>query len=346
MYDTKNKFKALLGHDGIVILGIETSCDETAAAVTRGCFVLSSVIASQAKIHQKFGGVVPEVASRNHMLDILNTVDKALKDAGVALNQVDAIAVVHKPGLIGSLLVGVSTAKALAFSHNIPLIKVNHIEAHIAACFADKGTEELKHPFLAVVASGGHTTLFDVTGHNKYEKIGGTTDDAIGEAFDKVARVLGLDYPGGPEVDKRAKQGEPYIQFIKSKGTAADLSLSYSGLKTAVVNYVNKLKQKGDNVPIDDICASFNKQAADILIKAVLKAAQSKRYDTIVLAGGVAANSYLRAELTSAAKGFNVVIPPLNLCGDNAVMVAVRGYLSAHQGHDLADLDLTAQSVS
>jgi len=340
----QQKFKAFFGREDLTILGIETSCDETAAAVTVGTRVLSSVIASQAAIHQRFGGVVPEVASRNHTLDILGVIDSALNQAQKTLDDIDAIAVVYCPGLIGSLLIGVATAKALSLAKNIPLVGVNHIEAHICACYANE--KDLKPPFLAVVASGGHTSIIDVAGYNSYTKIAGTLDDAIGEAFDKVARILGLEYPGGPNVDRLAKEGIANIKFTKPKGVSADLSLSYSGLKTAVINYVNRLKQRGEEIPVADICASFNKEAADILVATVLKAAKNQGRDTIILAGGVAANSYLRDKLIAdAGEECRVVIPPIELCGDNAVMVAIRGFFAAREGADLAGLDLNAQSV-
>ncbi|MCL2821615.1 MAG: tRNA (adenosine(37)-N6)-threonylcarbamoyltransferase complex transferase subunit TsaD [Firmicutes bacterium] len=355
---TKLKFDKLTGKTDTIVLGIESSCDETAAAVVRGQDVLSSVIASQAAIHQRFGGVVPEVASRNHTLDILPTIEKALKNADLTLSQIDAIAVTYAPGLIGSLLVGVSTAKALSLAHNIPLIKVDHIQAHICACFAanrlDKGQNNFINPktvtsppLLAIVASGGHTSLISVPDHNTFATIASTPDDAIGEAFDKIARILGLPYPGGPEVDKLSKSGSPNIVFFKNRRSAKDLFLSYSGLKTAVVNYVHSLKMKGEPIPTADICASFNKQAADMLIKAALLAAKDGGHKKIALCGGVAANSYLRDALQVQADGkYKIIIPPLDLCGDNAIMIALRGYFSAKSGKNLADLSLNAASIS
>jgi len=357
MYSTTQKFEKLKGKSDAIILGIETSCDETAAAVVLGNKILSGVVASQIDIHQRFGGVVPEIASRNHLLEIMPVVDETLKKANTTLDKIDAIAVTFMPGLIGSLLVGVSAAKALSFANNIPLIGVNHIEAHIAACFANN--YELQPPFLACVASGGHTSIYDVKGYNDFQKLDGTLDDAIGEAFDKVGRVLGLPYPGGPNIDKLSKEGTANIKFTKNTGKN---NISYSGLKTAVINYVNTKRQKGEELKIADICASFNKEAADMLVQSILKAAgernkteialsasplcnDTKIYDTIVLAGGVAANSYLRGELADKAKGFRVVIPPLDLCGDNAAMVAIRGFYSAYEGKNLSGLELNARSV-
>jgi len=343
MYNTTKKFEKLKGKADSLVLGIESSCDDTAAAVVLGNKILSSVVASQIDIHQRFGGVVPEIASRNHLLETIPVIDEALKKANITLDQIDAIAVTYAPGLIGSLLVGVSAAKAISFSKNIPLIAVNHIEAHIAACFANEF--DVQPPFLACVASGGHTSIIDVLGYNKFIRLDGTLDDAIGEAFDKVGRVLGLPYPGGPNIDKLSKTGQANIRFTKSTGKN---SISYSGLKTAVINYVHNLRQKGDKINIADICASFNKEAADMLVNTILEAAK-KGGDggVIVLAGGVAANSYLRGELIRrAGDGFKVVIPPLDLCGDNAAMVAIRGFYAAHEGQGLAGLELNAKSVT
>ncbi|MCL2556323.1 MAG: tRNA (adenosine(37)-N6)-threonylcarbamoyltransferase complex transferase subunit TsaD [Firmicutes bacterium] len=340
MYNTAQKFEKLKGKEDMLVLGIESSCDETAAAVVLGSKILSSVIASQIDIHQRYGGVVPEIASRNHLLEIIPVINDALEKAHTGLDKIDAIAVTFAPGLIGSLLVGVSAAKSLSFAKNIPLIGINHIEAHIAACYANNF--DLQPPFLACVASGGHTSIIEVKGYNDFKKLDGTLDDAIGEAFDKVGRVLGLPYPGGPNVDKLAKEGQANIKFTKSTGLN---SISYSGLKTAVINYVHKLRQKQEEINIADICASFNKEAADMLVNSILKAAGDKNYETIVLAGGVAANSYLRAELTKRANGIRIVIPPLDLCGDNAAMVAIRGFYAGYEGVGLSDLNLNAMSV-
>lgn len=343
MYQTKEKFNSLIGRDDLLILGLESSCDETAAAVTKGRQILSNVIASQIEIHQRFGGVVPEIASRNHTLVFSGVIDTALKQAGVSLDDIDAIAVTSRPGLIGSLLVGVATAKALSFAKNIPLISVNHIEAHICANYANS---ELKPPFLALVASGGHTSIIEVKGYNEYNLIAKTSDDAIGEAFDKVARLLSLPYPGGPNIDKLSKKGNMFaIDFIKNKGVKPDYSLSYSGLKTAVVNYLHKKEQKGEEINIEDVCASFTRQAVDMLVDTLLCAANDLGYNTIAIAGGVAANSYLRSALLSRAGNKKIIIPPMELCTDNAAMVAIRGYLSALEGKDFAGLDLNAASV-
>lgn len=339
---TKAKFDSLKGGNPLV-LGIESSCDETAVAVLRGRKVLSSVIASQVPIHRIYGGVVPEVASRNHTDAILPCIDHALQDAAVTLDDIDCIGVTYGAGLIGALLVGVSSAKALAMAKSIPLIKVNHIEGHICANYIE---HDIKPPFLALVASGGHTSIIDVVGYNKYITVGETKDDAIGEAFDKVARMLGLPYPGGPEVDKLAKQGTPCIKFYKhAKGVSRDLSLSYSGLKTAVVNFIHNSDQKCESINKANVCASFTKEAVDILVDTAIEAAKRQCRKTIALAGGVAANSYLRQRLLTEGEkcGFKVIYPSPILCTDNGMMIAMRAYYSATEGCDYADMTLNAR---
>ncbi len=344
MYDTIAAFQALKNKENIVVLGIESSCDETACAVVKnGREILSNVIASQIEIHRRFGGVVPEVASRNHTMAVINCVDKALNDANMTLSDVDAIAVTYGAGLIGALLVGVTAAKALSFATNKPLIKVNHIEGHICANYAQ--FSELEPPFLALVASGGHTSILDVSGYCDYKLMGSTTDDAIGEMFDKTARLLGLPYPGGPEVDRLAKLGSPNIKFFTHKKTVNDdLSLSYSGLKTAVVNYIHNAKQKNQPICKEDVCASITRESVDLLVNTVMSAAERSGRKTIVLAGGVASNSYLRASLKEAGEknGYKVLFPAPILCTDNAVMIASRGYFSIREGKDLAGADLNA----
>lgn len=340
--NTKQKFDALKGGDPVV-MGIESSCDETAVAIVRGRKVLSNVVASQIDIHVKYGGVVPEVASRSHTDAILPCVDEALERAGLSLDEIDCIGVTYGAGLIGSLLVGVSTAKAISLAKNIPLVKVDHIEGHICADYIDT---DLKPPFVALVASGGHTSVIRVKGYNEYETLGSTRDDAIGEAFDKVARMLGLPYPGGPQVDKLAKQGNACIKFYKhGKGVNPDLSLSYSGLKTAVVNYIHNARQRGEEICAADICASFTAEAVDLLVDTALEGVRRSKLDTIALAGGVAANSYLREKIAvlGKAKGYKVFCPPLPLCTDNAAMIAVRAYFSAVEGKNYADMYLNAR---
>lgn len=328
-----------------IILGIETSCDETSAAVLAGDKLLSNVISSQIDIHRRFGGVVPEIASRNHLTAIIPVIDEALKLSGVKKTELDVIAVTYGAGLVGALLVGVSAAKSLAYALNIPLYAVNHIEAHIAANYLS--TPSLKPPFLAVVASGGHTGVARVDGLNKFTMIASTTDDAIGEAFDKVARTVGLPYPGGPEIDKLAKTGSPRIAFIDRSGKKHKIGeLSYSGLKTAVINYMHNLEQHGETPNIPDICASFQTTAVDMLVDSAMHTVAQSDIKTVVAAGGVSANSYLRAKLTAEGqkRGLNIFFPPMSLCTDNAAMVAVRARGMIDEGVPPASLDLNAVS--
>lgn len=329
----------------VYILGIESSCDETSAAVVRnGRECLSNVIASQIEIHRRFGGVVPEIAGRNHLLAIMPVIDEALAKAGVAKERLDAVAVTYGAGLIGCLLVGVSAAKAFAYAVGKPLIKVNHIEGHIAANFI--AFPELEPPFLSLVASGGHTSIIGVNDYTDFSPVSATMDDAIGEAFDKVARILGLPYPGGPEIDRRAKVGKPTIRFCPNLHARGDLAYSFSGLKTAVVNYVHTLAQRGEDIPVDDICASFTAEAVGYLIDTFIGAAKSRGIKQAALAGGVAANSYLRENLRASCEreGITLFVPPPVLCTDNAAMIAARGYYSFMRGEDTAGLDLNAVS--
>lgn len=342
----EEQFHSLREKKDALILGVESSCDETAAAVVRGGReVLSNVIASQIDIHKRFGGVVPEVASRNHTLALPQIIDEALMRADVTASELDAVAVTYGAGLIGALLVGVSSAKAFAYAVQKPLIAVNHIEAHVAANYISH--PDLRPPFAALVASGGHTLLLDVPAYNKYVRMGGTLDDALGEAFDKVARVLGLPYPGGPNVEKLAREGNANISFYKHpKGVRDDLSLSYSGLKTAVVNYVHTRTQRGEVVPVADVCASFTHEAVDLLAKTASEAMRRNGRTRLALAGGVASNGYLREKLAQEgnANGFTVSFPPPVLCTDNAAMVAARAFFMAREGLGLSDLALNAKS--
>ena len=272
MYEeiAEKKFKELQNKDDYLILAIESSCDETSAAVTRGRDVLSLVIASQIEIHKRLGGVVPEIASRNHVSAIRNTALQALKQASVSLSDISAVAVTYGAGLLGALLVGVSYAKALAYAMNVPLIKVNHVRGHISANYiADKSLEP---PYLCLLASGGHTAIVEVTGYDDVKVIGTTQDDAVGEAFDKVARVLGLPYPGGPEIEKLAKDGKPTIDFPKGFHNKNTLDFSYSGLKTSVINYMHTAAQKGEEVNKADVACSFQKSAVGVMTENVEKA--------------------------------------------------------------------------
>lgn len=345
MYETEKKFEILKSKKDVLVLGIESSCDETACAVVKnGREVLSNVISSQIAVHRLFGGVVPEVASRNHTMAVTSCIDSALKNAGVTLDDIDAIGVTYGAGLAGALLVGVTAAKALSMATGKPLVKVNHIEGHICADLVQ--FPSLEPPFLALVASGGHTLIIDVAGYCDYRLMGGTTDDAIGEMFDKTARLLGLPYPGGPEVDRLSKEGKAAIKFYHVRKTVnRDLSLSYSGLKTAVVNYLHNAVQRGEEVNKADVCASVTKEAVDLLTDTVFEAARRCGRKTVALAGGVAANSYLRERLKSEGEkqGCTVLYPEPVLCTDNAVMIAARAYYSIREGKNLADLSLNAQ---
>ena len=326
-----------------LILALETSCDETSASVIAdGRTVLSNVISSQVPVHQKFGGVVPEIASRKHIENVIPVVDQALREAGVTLSDMTAIGVTHGPGLVGALLVGVSVAKALSFATDIPLIGVNHLEGHIFANFISH--PELEPPFMALVVSGGHTSLVHVKDYNHFELLGQTRDDAAGEAFDKVARVMKLPYPGGPYIDRLAKEGNPEaIAFPRALTGRDNFEFSFSGLKSAVLNYLNSAAQKGEEVNHADVAASFQAAVVDVLVSKALQAADKCAVKQIVLAGGVAANSGLKAKLAEACNqnGFTFYYPDIILCTDNAAMIGCRAYYQ-HSVQDYADLHLNA----
>ena len=320
----------------VLILGIESSCDETSVAVVKnGREVLSNIISSQIDIHTKFGGVVPEIASRNHVEAISNVTKKALKEANINLQDIDAISCTYGPGLVGALLVGISYAKALAFAAKKPLIGTNHIEGHIAANYITH--KDLKPPFLAFVISGGHTHLVHIKNYKEFEIIGKTRDDAIGEAFDKVARVIGLGYPGGPKIDKLAKEGEANIKLPETHFD--NLDFSFSGIKTAVIN----LNHKTPDLNKADLAASFEKAVTDVLIENSVKACEQLNLTTIALAGGVSANSYIRGRFQELEKekGIKVYYPEPILCTDNAAMIASAGYYNYINGIT-SDLDLNA----
>lgn len=333
----------------MLILAIESSCDETSAAV---CFfdgerreIRSNIIASQIETHKLYGGVVPEIASRAHCDAISGITYEALDTAGVTLDDIDAIAVTANPGLIGALLVGVNFAKALAFANNKPLIPVNHIRGHVAANYFVHA--DLKPPFLALVASGGHTSLIKVTGYTDYETVGRTRDDAIGEAFDKVGRVMGLPYPGGAEMDKLASVGDcTAVKFPSAAVVGDNLDFSFSGLKTAVINHLHNLEQKGEAYSREDIAASFTKAVTTSVVKKLQMACEAAGLSDIVLAGGVAANSHLRGALEDFCKkqGFKLYLPPRSLCGDNAAMIAAQGYYEYLDGVR-ADTSLNAKAT-
>lgn len=315
------------------ILAIETSCDETSAAVVEsGRKILSNVILSQIEIHQKFGGVVPEIASRKHVEWVLPVIDEALTKAAVKISDLDAIAVTSGPGLVGALLVGVAAAKGLAFASDLPLIGIHHLEGHIAAAWLSN--ESLKPPFLALVVSGGHTSLVDVTDYNEFTLLGQTLDDAAGEAYDKVARILNLPYPGGPQVELLARSGnEKAIKFPRAL-SGDEYNFSFSGLKSAVINYAHKAKQRNEEINPADVAASFQAAVGDVLVEKTIHAAKNKGRHEIAMVGGVAANQYLRNRLTEEAQkhGIEVCVPPLELCTDNAAMIASRAFYQWSSG--------------
>ena len=312
----------------IKILAIETSCDETSAAVVRnGREVLSNIISSQIDIHKRFGGVVPEVASRKHLDNISPVIDEALLSAGVALKDLDAVAATCGPGLVGALLIGLTTAKAIAFSSSLPFIGVNHIEGHIAANYIEHN--ELEPPFICLVASGGHSHIVNVVGYTSYEVLGRTRDDAAGEAFDKIARALGLGYPGGPLLDKLAASGNRgVIDFPRAFLEEGSYDFSFSGLKSAVLNYLNSKRMKNEEVNPADIAASFQEAVTDVLSAKLIKAALDRKSEYAVLAGGVASNSRLRELLKQRGEqaGIKVIYPSPILCTDNAAMIGCAAY--------------------
>ena len=320
--------------ENMITLAIESSCDETSAAILRGGReVVSLVISTQIPIHQKFGGVVPEIASRKHIVNIMPVIEETLQKAKLELKDIDQIAVTYGPGLVGALLVGVSAAKALAFTLDVPLIGVNHLEGHIFANFLSH--PDLKPPFMALVVSGGHTSLVHVKDYNSFKLMGQTRDDAAGEAFDKVARVMGLPYPGGPQIDKLAKEGNPLaIEFPQAMKNEENFEFSFSGLKSAVLNYLNSMQQKHIEINKADVAASFQHSVIEVLIAKAMQAVQESHCDTLVLAGGVAANSSLESRLREAADkaGIRFCFPNKLLCTDNAAMIGCRGYYKALAG--------------
>ncbi len=316
------------------ILGIETSCDDTAASVVAdGRAILSNVISSQNEFHARYGGIVPEIASRKHVELILYVIQEALDSAGMTFQEIDGIAVTNRPGLVGSLLVGLSAAKSIAYCYEKTLIGVNHLLGHVYANFFQHPDLELPH--ISLTISGGHTLVMYVTSATAYEILGHTVDDAIGEAYDKVAKFLGLGFPGGPIIDRMAKTGNPMaIEFPSPLIHSNNLNFSFSGLKTAVIRYVNEQRDAGQNVHSADVVASFQWAAIKVLVKKVLAASKEKQVSTITLSGGVAANSALRETLIREAQqeGFNVYYPPLILCTDNGAMIAGVAYHLYQEG--------------
>lgn len=314
-----------------IILAIESSCDETAVAVIKnGHEILSNVVSTQIAIHRRYGGVVPEIASRKH-LELINVViAEALEQAKLSLTDMTHIAVTYGPGLVGALLVGVATAKALAFSSGKPLIGVHHIEGHICANFLVK--QDLQFPLVCLVVSGGHTNIIKITDHGQYLLLGQTRDDAAGEAYDKIARAIGLPYPGGPQIEKLAREGNPAaIELPRAWMGEDSFDFSFSGLKSAVLNYLNQAKMKGESIVAADVAASFQQAVLDVLVQKTIHAAEQSGVDTILLAGGVAANGTLREQLqqAAAAKGMQVYYPPVQFCTDNAAMIGAAAHYKA-----------------
>ncbi|MEW6553322.1 MAG: tRNA (adenosine(37)-N6)-threonylcarbamoyltransferase complex transferase subunit TsaD [Actinomycetota bacterium] len=329
-----------------LMLGIETSCDETSAAVVRGGDeILSLVISSQADLHARYGGVVPELASRAHLEAVLPAIYEALDLAGVGLANLEGVAVTRGPGLIGALLVGLTAAKAISFALDKPLLAVNHLEAHIYANFLS--SPGLQPPLVAFVVSGGHTLLVHMRAHRDYRVLGETLDDAAGEAYDKVARFLGLGYPGGPAIDRLATQGNPEaVAFPRAIMRDGTYNFSLSGLKTAVINHVRKLRESGQEVPVADIAASFQAAVVEVQVHKIVQAARETGVESVLLAGGVAANRHLRGELGAAlaGRGIELYYPPLDLCMDNAAMIAALGWRMLEEG-EISPLDVDAAAV-
>ena len=323
----------------ILILAIESSCDETAASVVRnGREVLSNVISSQIALHTLYGGVVPEIASRKHIEKINQVIEEALAEAKVTLDDITAIGVTYGPGLVGALLVGVAEAKAISFAKGLPLVGVHHIEGHISANYIEN--KNLKPPFVCLVVSGGHTHLVVVKDYGVYDIIGKTRDDAAGEAFDKVARAIGLGYPGGPKIDKAAKEGNAKaVEFPRAHVENAPYDFSFSGVKSSVLNYLNSCEMKGEEIVVADIAASFQKAVVDVLVERSVRAAKELGMNKLAMAGGVASNSCLRAEMQKAceAEGIELYYPSPIFCTDNAAMIGVAAYYEYINGvrHDL-----------
>ncbi len=318
----------------VLILAVESSCDETAASVVKnGREVLSNIISSQIELHKLYGGVVPEIASRKHIEKINQVIEEALKEANVTLDDLDAVAVTYGPGLVGALLVGVSAAKAIAYAKKLPLVGVHHIEGHISANYIEN--KDLKPPFICLVVSGGHTHLVVVRDYGKYEIIGHTRDDAAGEAFDKVARAIGLGYPGGPKIDKLSKEGNPEaIAFPKAKMADSPYDFSFSGLKSAVLNYLNGCKMKNIPVVEADVAASFQKAVVDVLVEHSMRAVKEYGFDKFAIAGGVASNSTLRNAMEQACRRRRIHFyhPSPIFCTDNAAMIGAAAYYEYMNG--------------
>lgn len=333
-------------NDRQLILAIESSCDETSVAIVeKGKVILSNIIATQIASHKRFGGVVPEIASRHHVEAITKCIDLALEEAKITVGDLSAVAVTYGPGLVGALLIGITAAKAFAWSHNLPLIPVNHMAGHIHA--ADL-VEDIEYPCLALLVSGGHTELVYMPKANKYQIVGETRDDAAGEAYDKVGRILGLPYPSGKPIDKLAHQGLDIYNLPRAMINEDNFDFSFSGLKSAVINLVHNAKQRGEEIDSANLAASFQQAVIDVLVKKTLRACQKYQVKQLIVAGGVAANQGLRENLTVALKEENqniqLIFPPLRLCGDNAAMIAAAAYVKVnHEDFKLDDWQLNAK---
>jgi tRNA N6-adenosine threonylcarbamoyltransferase len=326
----------------VIVLGIETSCDETGVSVLDDTLVRANLLSSQTDLHARFGGVVPELASRQHLVSLNILIAQALDDAMVGFQDLDAIAVTVGPGLIGALLVGVSAAKALACVLDVPLIGVNHLEGHVEAAFLEN--EELRTPLIALIVSGGHTMIAEVPERGRYEILGQTIDDAAGEAFDKIARYIGLGFPGGPEIDRLAKQGDPKAyKFPRAKMNDDDYDFSYSGLKTAVIRWIRERQDAGEDIDGAHLAASFQEAVVDVQVAKTLRAAEERSIETVVIAGGVAANSRLRERMRADGekRGIHVVTPSSLLCTDNGAMIAAAGLRRLEAG-ERTPLDVSA----
>jgi N6-L-threonylcarbamoyladenine synthase len=326
-----------------LILAIETSCDETAVAIIQdGKEIIANVVASQIESHKRFGGVVPEVASRHHVEQMTIVIEEALQQAKLTMEDINAVAVTEGPGLVGALLIGVNAAKALAFAHNKPLIGVHHIAGHI---YANRLVKEMQFPLLALVVSGGHTELVYMKDHITFEVIGETRDDAVGEAYDKVARTIGLPYPGGPHIDRLAHEGEPTLDLPRAWLEKDSFDFSFSGLKSAVINTLHNAKQRGEEIKPEDLAASFQESVIEVLVGKTLKAAEKYNVKQVLLAGGVAANRGLREELQKTFEPFDkqleLIIPPLPLCTDNAAMIGAAAS-ELYKSGKRAAMDLNA----
>lgn len=328
------------------ILAVESSCDETAVAIVEdGRHVLTDCIASQVELHRIYGGVVPEIASRKHIEAIYGLADQALANAKMTRQDIDAVAVTYAPGLIGAVLVGVNFAKSVSLALDKPLIPVHHIRGHIAANYL--AFQELKPPFLCLVVSGGHTMIVDVQDYTKMQILGTTLDDAAGECFDKVARVLGMPYPGGAALDKASQNGDDTKYLLpRSKPGTNPYDMSFSGLKTAALNLIHHAEQVGEQLELDSLCASFSAAVSDTLVPRVVQAMKQTGYKSLAVAGGVAANSRIRRDMTAAAEqlGVKLYMPPLSLCGDNAAMIGAQGYYEYLSGN-IADMSLNAYAT-